>query len=174
MDSTRFNLGLSAIVVAMLFATASAQSSSCTSALINLSPCLNYITGNDSKPSSSCCSQLGSVVSSEPQCLCMVLNGGSSSLGININQTQALALPGACNVKTPPASKCNSNGGGPSSSPNTPSSSSPSVPSVPSDSGSKTIPGVGSSDGSSLQIPFSVLFSVIPIVAYVSAASNIF
>ncbi|KAG8658703.1 hypothetical protein MANES_03G176600v8 [Manihot esculenta] len=97
---------LALIVVSMLWAGAMAQSS-CTNVLISMSPCLNYITGNTSTPSSQCCTQLSSVVRSSPQCLCEVLKGGGSSLGININQTQALALPGACNVQTPPISSCN-------------------------------------------------------------------
>ncbi|RRT53027.1 hypothetical protein B296_00050104 [Ensete ventricosum] len=99
-------MGLVLVLVAVLCAGASAQSSGCTSALVSLSPCLNYITGNETTPSSSCCSQLTSVVGSEPQCLCMVLNGGASSLGITINQTQAMALPAACKIKTPPVSEC--------------------------------------------------------------------
>ena len=84
-----------------------AQSGSCSNVLISLSPCLNYITGNSSTPSSQCCTQLASVVRSQPQCLCEVLNGGASSLGVNVNQTQALALPTSCNVQTPPISRCN-------------------------------------------------------------------
>jgi len=44
--------------------------------LVNFSPCLSYIANNSSTPSSGCCSQLASVVSSQPQCLCEVLNRG--------------------------------------------------------------------------------------------------
>lgn len=102
-------MGLVLVVMAMLYAGAAAQSS-CTNVIVSLSPCLNYITGNSSTPSSGCCSQLASVVRSQPQCLCQVLGGGGSSMGININQTQALALPGACKVQTPPISQCNNNG----------------------------------------------------------------
>lgn len=99
-------MGLVAIIVAVHWAGAAAQSD-CTNVLISLSPCLNYITGNSSTPSQTCCTQLASVVRSQPQCLCQVLNGGGSSLGVNINQTQALALPRACNVQTPSISSCN-------------------------------------------------------------------
>ncbi|KNA23760.1 hypothetical protein SOVF_022240 [Spinacia oleracea] len=93
-------------------------SGDCTNVLVTLSPCLNYITGNSSTPSSGCCSQLGNVVTSSPQCLCEILNGGASGLaaGLNINQTQALTLPNACNVQTPPLSRCN-NGGSSAGSP---------------------------------------------------------
>ncbi|XP_021774356.1 non-specific lipid-transfer protein-like protein At2g13820 [Chenopodium quinoa] len=94
------------LVMTMLSGGALAQSG-CTSAIVGLAPCLNYISGSSSAPSSSCCSQLSSVVKSQPQCLCQVLNGGASNFGVTINQTQALALPSACNVQTPPVSKCN-------------------------------------------------------------------
>lgn len=96
-----------AILAGIFVAEVANGQSTCTNVLISLSPCLNYITGNSSTPSSSCCSQLATVVRSQPQCLCQVLNGGASSLGMNINQTQALALPGACNVQTQPVSRCN-------------------------------------------------------------------
>lgn len=102
---------IEAIVILIIAVTfwegAAAQSSDCTNVIISMSPCLNYITGNSSSPSSSCCSQLSSVVKSQPECLCQVINGGSSSLGINVNMTQATALPSACNVQTPPVSQCN-------------------------------------------------------------------
>lgn len=90
----------------MLCHRATAQSG-CTTALVGLTPCLNYVTGNSSTPSASCCSQLATVVQSQPLCLCALLTGGGSSLGFTINQTQALSLPGACNVQTPPVSQCN-------------------------------------------------------------------
>ncbi|PKA66083.1 Non-specific lipid-transfer protein-like protein [Apostasia shenzhenica] len=89
-----------------LSTTAASGQSGCTTVLIGLAPCLSYMTGNSSSPSSSCCSQLASVVQSQPECLCSALNGGASSLGIAINETRALALPGACNVQTPPVSRC--------------------------------------------------------------------
>ncbi|KAI6693268.1 hypothetical protein NL676_020978 [Syzygium grande] len=98
------------VTMAVLCAGAAAQSG-CTGVLIGLAPCLSFVTGSSSAPSSSCCSQLASVVQSQPRCLCMVLNGGASSLGVTLNQTLALALPGACNVQTPPVSKCDASGG---------------------------------------------------------------
>ncbi|ONK65023.1 uncharacterized protein A4U43_C07F32670 [Asparagus officinalis] len=110
MAQRAFSLLSLTILATILFMGASAQSNSCNSAIVSLAPCLDYITGNSTTPSSSCCTQLSSVVRSEPQCLCMIINGGASSMGININQTQALALPGACNVQTPPVSQCGNNG----------------------------------------------------------------
>ncbi|CBI26281.3 unnamed protein product, partial [Vitis vinifera] len=98
-------MGLVVVLSAMLWAKAMAQSG-CTTVLIGMAPCLNYITGSSSSPSSSCCSQLASVVQSQPRCLCVALNGGGAALGITINRTLALALPGACNVQTPPVSQC--------------------------------------------------------------------
>ena len=108
MADKRIQMVLAFVLVAALCGGSMAQpSSSCTNVIISMSPCLNYITGNSSTPSSSCCTQLASVVRSQPQCLCDVLNGGASSLGINVNQTRAMLLPGACNVQTPPISQCN-------------------------------------------------------------------
>ncbi|XP_068634208.1 non-specific lipid transfer protein GPI-anchored 5-like [Aristolochia californica] len=171
MESKRMEIGLVMVLLTTLCVGAMAQSS-CTTALVSLSPCLNYITGNSSSPSSSCCSQLANVVGAQPQCLCNILSGGGSSLGINVNQTQALALPGACKVQTPPVSRCNS-GGTPTGSPasETPgSSSSPSTPSVPSvpSGGTKNVPttGVNSSDAYSTKLSLSSLFSLLFIASF--------
>lgn len=99
-------LTLTLVLVFMQWHGVRAQSG-CTTALVSLSPCLNYVTGNTTTPSTSCCLQLSRVVASQPRCLCSVLNGGGSSFGVSINQTQAVALPSACNVQTPPVSRCN-------------------------------------------------------------------
>ncbi|KAF3950343.1 hypothetical protein CMV_023892 [Castanea mollissima] len=149
----KMEMALVLVLVTMLWAGATAQSS-CTNVIISMSPCLNYITGNSSTPSSSCCSQLASVVRSQPQCLCQVLNGGGSSLGININQTRALALPGACNVQTPPLSRCNAA---------SPAASPAGSTTIPSGSGSKTVPSTdgSSSAGNSIKFSISHLFFLI-------------
>jgi hypothetical protein len=99
---------LLATVAAALVASGSAQSGGCTTTLIGMYPCLNYISGNVSTPPASCCSSLSSVVQNSPQCLCAALSGDSSALGgITIDKDRALQLPKACNVQTPPASRCN-------------------------------------------------------------------
>ncbi|KAK1578377.1 hypothetical protein Q3G72_029800 [Acer saccharum] len=159
-------LGLVLVLVTVLCHGATAQSG-CTSVLIGLAPCLNYVTGNASTPSSSCCSKLATVVQDQPHCLCTALNSGASSaLGISINQTQAMSLPGACNVKTPPVSQCNSANGPAASSPvsspvsppadssdDTPDSEA-SAPSIPSgNTGSKTTGESTTSNGSSVTMP---------------------
>ncbi|KAF5752258.1 Non-specific lipid-transfer protein putative isoform 1 [Tripterygium wilfordii] len=115
MASKVIKIGLTLALVSMLWTGVMAHSS-CTSVLIGMAPCLNFVTGSSSTPTASCCSQLASVVQSQPWCLCMILNGGGQSLGVTINETLALALPGACNVQTPPVSKCNA-ANGPSSFP---------------------------------------------------------
>lgn len=105
--SAILEIGLFFVLVTTFSLGAIAQSG-CTTVLISLSPCLNYVSGSSSTPSSSCCSQLASVVQSQPQCLCSVLNGSAmSSLGITLNQTLAMSLPGVCEVQTPPISRCN-------------------------------------------------------------------
>ncbi|XP_027937761.1 non-specific lipid-transfer protein-like protein At2g13820 [Vigna unguiculata] len=151
MAEERMKMSVVLVMMSMLCAGAAAQSSSCTNALVSLSPCLNYIAGNSSTPSSECCSKLATVVSSQPQCLCEVLNGGTSSLGITINQTQALALPTACNVQTPPTTQCKA--ASPAESPN----------SNPSGTGSTNVPTTdnGSSGANSDKFSVPLLFLVL-------------
>ncbi|XP_020591732.1 non-specific lipid-transfer protein-like protein At5g64080 [Phalaenopsis equestris] len=132
-----YQLTLFAFLLSTLFAGSAAQSSSssCTSALLSLSTCLNFISGNAMTPPSSCCSQLNSVVNSEPQCLCAVLNGDAASgLGISINTTKALALPTACKVHTPPISQCSTSSSPPST------GTTPSTSNSPSGGGTKNVP----------------------------------
>lgn len=107
MSSKVMNITALVIVVVALFWNKGEAQSNCMTTLVGLAPCMNYVTGNSSTPSSSCCTALSSVVQSNPQCLCSLVNSGGSGLGISINQTLALALPAACNVQTPPLSQCN-------------------------------------------------------------------
>ncbi|CAM0905486.1 unnamed protein product [Alopecurus aequalis] len=152
-----------ALVAAILVGGASAQSSTsgCTQTLIAMSPCLNYITGNETAPSKSCCSALSTVVGSKPECLCVALNSDPAALGIdNVNKTRALGLPDACNVKTPPASNC-------ASSPTT-SPSSGTMPASPSaGAGSKTTPTTDiGNGGASLQGSVGIVASFIVAAVY--------
>ncbi|XP_071699635.1 non-specific lipid transfer protein GPI-anchored 15-like [Rutidosis leptorrhynchoides] len=161
-------MGAVLVMMVMVWSGAKAQSitSSCTSALMGLAPCLNFVNGNSSTPSPSCCLSLSSVVQTNPRCLCSLLNGNTPNVGITINQTLAIALPGACSVQTPSISLCNgANGpaGAPASAPTssestgsqtseeTPVTEAPTVsstPSVPSGtksgSGSKATPSANS------------------------------
>uniref|UniRef100_A0A7N0VAK7 Bifunctional inhibitor/plant lipid transfer protein/seed storage helical domain-containing protein n=1 Tax=Kalanchoe fedtschenkoi TaxID=63787 RepID=A0A7N0VAK7_KALFE len=148
MANQGIGLGLALVLLAMLWTGATAQSSSCTNVLISLTPCLSYITGNSSTASSNCCTQLANVVQSQPECLCQVLNGGASAIGLNnINQTLALTLPAVCNVQTPSISNCNS-----ATPADSPAGSTDIPTTVPSD-GSNDVPSTdsGSSDGFSLR-----------------------
>ncbi|XP_044486359.1 non-specific lipid transfer protein GPI-anchored 5-like [Mangifera indica] len=117
MASTGMGFSMVLVTLFSFWATTSRAQSDCTNVIISLAPCLTYVSGSSSTPSPSCCSQLASVVKSNPQCLCTVLNGGSSNFGVSINETLALALPGACNVETPPVSRCNAVADGPVMSP---------------------------------------------------------
>ncbi|KAJ9171986.1 hypothetical protein P3X46_015279 [Hevea brasiliensis] len=152
----RMEIILTFAVIASWWAGAMGQSSSCTNALMSLSPCLLYITGNSSTPTPQCCTQLAAVVRSQPQCLCEVINGGVASLGINVNLTQALALPNACQVQTPPISSCNAS---------SPANSPAEAPGSPSGGGSAP----PRSDGNSNRMTFSVLFFLLFVASYASS-----
>ncbi|CDO99083.1 unnamed protein product [Coffea canephora] len=159
-------LALALFLFGMIWTSATAQSTDCTNVIISMSPCLNYIQGNSSTPSSGCCTQLSSVVRSQPQCLCQVLNGGGSSLGLNINQTQALELPKACKVQTPPTSQCNA--ASPAQSPATETPGNPS--SEPAGRGSNSVPSTnsGSSDATSTKLAAPLLFFLLFVASYAS------
>ncbi|XP_010545093.1 PREDICTED: non-specific lipid-transfer protein-like protein At2g13820 [Tarenaya hassleriana] len=182
MGSRGFGSVLAIVVIAgVLSGGVRGQGNGCTTSLASLAPCLTYITGNSTAPSQTCCSQLAGVVRSYPQCLCSVVNGPIPNIGININQTLALQLPGACNVQTPPLSQCNAAANGPTAS--TPPAESPaeempgaaaaptSSPEVPSGSGgrSKTVPstgaaGAGSSAGNVAAVPLNLLLLALSLV----------
>ncbi|KAF5727055.1 putative Nonspecific lipid-transfer protein precursor [Tripterygium wilfordii] len=198
MGSRLIEMSLALVLVALLCGGTAAQSS-CTGVIMSLAPCLNYITGNSSTPSSSCCTQLGNVVQSSPLCLCPLLNGTGLNLGITINRTLALSLPGACNVQTLPVSQCNAVANGPSSSAAPPVSSPASSPSsespaisppgssigtpdepattppastVPSGTGSKTVPSTdGTSDGRIIKAPLHFLLFLLFIASSASSVT---
>ncbi|KAL6647928.1 hypothetical protein ACP70R_015365 [Stipagrostis hirtigluma subsp. patula] len=143
-------LAAAMMVVAIMADGAAAQSSSspssqCTSVLVSLSPCLSYISGNVSTAPASCCSQLGKVVQSDPQCLCVALNADTASLGLNINRTRALGLPDECKVQTPPVSNCKAAAAAPTTSPSgtTPAGQTP----ASAGAGSKTTPTTSADTG---------------------------
>eukprot|EP00253_Pinus_taeda_P002416 PITA_02416 len=104
---------------------AAQSSSSCSAALVSLAPCLAFLQGgaNNSSPTQGCCTGLASVVSTSAACLCQMVTTTNNPLGIPINQTQALALPGACKITTPPVSQCKS-----TSASNPPAAAAPSSP----------------------------------------------
>ncbi|XP_021762718.1 non-specific lipid transfer protein GPI-anchored 2-like [Chenopodium quinoa] len=174
-------LVLLVLVMALTWNGVKAQSggNSCTSVLLSMSSCLNFITGNSSSPASSCCSALSNVVQSQPQCLCSALSSGAaSSLGVAINQTRALGLPNACNVQTPPVSQCGGTGtpsasgaapagtpaaGQPGAEPEGPSAD------FPSGSGSKTVPSTDESNGSTTKSSLYLLSFILSIVSCTSA-----
>ncbi|CAL9090042.1 unnamed protein product [Musa acuminata var. zebrina] len=101
-----FEITLALLVAAVLCAPSSAQTSGCSPTLASLSPCIGYLVGNSSSPTSACCTQLADVVQTQTQCLCAILGGGITQLGFALNQTQAFTLPGACKIKMSPATQC--------------------------------------------------------------------
>ncbi|KAH9289084.1 hypothetical protein KI387_033201 [Taxus chinensis] len=90
----------------VVVAQSPAPSSGCATSLITLSPCVGYITSNvTTSPTQGCCTALSSVVQNSAVCLCQLFST-NNPLGFPINQTRALALPGACKITTPPLSQC--------------------------------------------------------------------
>lgn len=158
------------VAAAFLADDASAQSTSgCTQTLIGMSPCLNYITGNETAPSKSCCSQLAAVVSSKPECLCVALNADPAALGLGaVNKTRALGLPDQCGVKTPPLSNCAS---APTTSPSSGSSAPAGQTPTSSGAGSKSTPTTDVGNGvASLQSSAGIVAGFVVAAVYALAA----
>ncbi|XP_024010840.1 non-specific lipid-transfer protein-like protein At2g13820 isoform X2 [Eutrema salsugineum] len=166
--------------VAVLCGVTKAQPSrSCVRTLTTLAPCLSYITGNSTIPSQACCSQLDIVIKSSPRCICSAVNSPIPNIGLNINRTQALQLPNACNIQAPPLTQCNTTG--PTAPPPvvSPAEENPGVALTPTSSpdarsgaegGSKTIPSTGadSASGSVDRMPPHLLMYAI-IVSWTSS-----
>ncbi|XP_042024985.1 non-specific lipid transfer protein GPI-anchored 5-like isoform X2 [Salvia splendens] len=155
-----------ALVAIAVVSTMVKGQSDCTSVIVSMASCLNYVSGSAATPSASCCSALANVVKTQPRCLCTIVNSGGSSFGVSINQTLTLGLPGVCKVDTPPTSRCNESA---------PPESANGVPGSPSVTGSKTTPTDGStSSGSTIDISLVTKITFFITVAYASSALNIY
>uniref|UniRef100_A0A1D1Z5V1 Lipid transfer-like protein VAS n=1 Tax=Anthurium amnicola TaxID=1678845 RepID=A0A1D1Z5V1_9ARAE len=88
------------LVLSVLTSTSQAQDSSCLNQLI---PCLDYTTSKKTPPSS-CCDPLKSLIKSDPQCLCNMLNSKTLTRQAGINMTQAQWLPSRCGANVSPSS----------------------------------------------------------------------
>ncbi|CAM6123293.1 unnamed protein product [Calypogeia fissa] len=67
----------------------------CNTEIASLLGCLTFLNGNTSTPSSSCCTNLGSVVNAAPQCICAL---AESSVVSTVNPKLLQELPTLCNV----------------------------------------------------------------------------
>ncbi|GAB2292141.1 hypothetical protein Dimus_026392 [Dionaea muscipula] len=98
--------------------TTAAPATDCSSLIINLADCLNFVSNDstETKPDGSCCSGLKTVLKANAQCLCDTFKN-SGQLGIPLNISKALTLPSACHVTSPTAALCGLSVSTPSSSP---------------------------------------------------------
>ncbi|XP_039139851.1 non-specific lipid transfer protein GPI-anchored 19-like isoform X2 [Dioscorea cayenensis subsp. rotundata] len=173
---------LAMVIVCMLCYQSMGQLS-CMPFATSLSSCMSYIMGNATAPSPLCCSNLADVIQTQARCLCTVLNSGAAQLGIPVNQTQALTLPGVCSVTVPALSQCNAAAGttqgaqvptssaiplAPPASVGTASPSTPTNPSVTDIPNGKTSQGVSSAALLSAKSCNSMLSLVIIFASYVS------
>uniref|UniRef100_M8B3B0 Bifunctional inhibitor/plant lipid transfer protein/seed storage helical domain-containing protein n=1 Tax=Aegilops tauschii TaxID=37682 RepID=M8B3B0_AEGTA len=58
--------------------TTGSSSSSCTTELLRLLPCLSFLDGGAAAPPDTCCANLGSMVHDQPLCLCQALSQSGS------------------------------------------------------------------------------------------------
>ncbi|GER50763.1 lipid-transfer protein, partial [Striga asiatica] len=71
----------------------------CGNQLVGLATCLPYVSGDSISPAPDCCTGLGTLLRTSPQCLCLLVKDRNDpSLGLNINATRAMALPSYCHA----------------------------------------------------------------------------
>ncbi|KAE8768551.1 non-specific lipid-transfer protein-like protein [Hordeum vulgare] len=84
--------------------TTGPPSSSCTTELLRLLPCLSFLDGGAAAPPDTCCANLGSMVHDEPLCLCQALSqSGSGRSPVAVNMSRAVLLPSLCRLDLPAA-----------------------------------------------------------------------
>ncbi|XP_020256094.1 non-specific lipid-transfer protein-like protein At2g13820 [Asparagus officinalis] len=152
------NMGLTLVLFALMWAYCSAQLP-CQPSIVSLQSCIGFITSNSSTPSPQCCTQLASLVQTQAQCMCALLNV-APQLPIPINRTQAITLPGACNIQAPPLSQCNAPAGIPTtpSGPLIPTAGSPQeapAPTSPATPSDATAPPAPSTPSTTAGVPAS-------------------
>jgi hypothetical protein len=82
-------------------AQAPAPGPDCNAELVELLPCLDFLTNSSvSTVVPACCSGLTNA-SANPFCLCTLITGNQTS-GLGVNDTRALELPGLCNLSLNP------------------------------------------------------------------------
>nr|AGT16961.1 hypothetical protein SHCRBa_121_P14_F_130 [Saccharum hybrid cultivar R570] len=90
------------VSVAGVRAVPQAGTSTCSTDLFRLLPCLPFIEGTAAVPADTCCANLGSMVHDEPQCLCQALSNPSTA-PVAVNMTRVMAMPRLCRLDLPPA-----------------------------------------------------------------------
>uniref|UniRef100_A0A0E0E0X9 Bifunctional inhibitor/plant lipid transfer protein/seed storage helical domain-containing protein n=1 Tax=Oryza meridionalis TaxID=40149 RepID=A0A0E0E0X9_9ORYZ len=113
--AARRGLALAA-VVAWCAATAAAAApdaalqSKCQQDFTKLTDCMDYATGHEEAPSSTCCGDMSATQQARPECLCYIIqqvHGGRNevqSLGLRFDRL--LAMPTACKLPNANVSLC--------------------------------------------------------------------
>ncbi|KAJ4964594.1 hypothetical protein NE237_016443 [Protea cynaroides] len=86
-------------VAAVESSNAPAPAADCSSVIMNMVDCLSFVSNGskETKPQSTCCSGLKTVLKTSTNCLCEAYKN-SAQYGIALNMTKALNLPSACGV----------------------------------------------------------------------------
>ncbi|OAE26314.1 hypothetical protein AXG93_3040s1320 [Marchantia polymorpha subsp. ruderalis] len=75
----------------------------CSEQVVQLAPCLSYVSGDDPKPPEDCCDALTTVVVETPTCICEIIEGGENATAstglLAINLTLVKQLPKECGVQ---------------------------------------------------------------------------
>ncbi|MCD7464590.1 hypothetical protein HAX54_053050 [Datura stramonium] len=88
----------SGVMVQQALAQNRDSSSSSTSCMNRLLPCMNFLNGGRGDPPQSCCNPLKEIIEKMPECLCQMVSikgsNAAEKAGINVNEAQM--LPAKC------------------------------------------------------------------------------
>ncbi|KAG6549652.1 hypothetical protein Mapa_008631 [Marchantia paleacea] len=75
----------------------------CSDQVVQLAPCLSFVSGQDPQPPEDCCDALTTVVVETPSCICEIIEGGANATAstglLSINLTLVKQLPKECGVQ---------------------------------------------------------------------------
>ncbi|XP_047958310.1 non-specific lipid transfer protein GPI-anchored 22-like isoform X2 [Salvia hispanica] len=95
----------SSLMMLMMFCRSSSNFAQdkkvCQQQLVNLSSCLNFVTGDAKAPSPACCTELHQDIDKSKFCLCVLVRDRiEPSLGFKLNATRALSLNPLCKTNS--------------------------------------------------------------------------
>lgn len=105
-------LSLSPSLATAQTAAPGATQSKCQGDMAHLTECMDYATGHEPSPSSTCCGDISDTQKARPECLCYIIQQvhgagqahGTQQLGLRFDRV--LALPTACKLAGANVSLC--------------------------------------------------------------------
>uniref|UniRef100_A0A0D9XA59 Bifunctional inhibitor/plant lipid transfer protein/seed storage helical domain-containing protein n=1 Tax=Leersia perrieri TaxID=77586 RepID=A0A0D9XA59_9ORYZ len=103
-------LAISSSAMAAATPAADALQGKCQQDFTKLTDCMDYATGHEESPSSSCCDDTSATQKARPDCLCYIIQqvhaGRNEVQSLGLRFDRLLALPAACKLPNANVSLC--------------------------------------------------------------------